>query len=62
MFAISGIPPLDLVILNNLKVRGNYLRNSIDTLDGATPISLLPHPSSRKPFDVVTFTNEVLLK
>ena len=61
MFAISCIPPLDLIILNNLEVRENYLRNSLDTLVGAIPVSFLPHNSCRKPIAVVTHTNEVLL-
>ena len=62
VFVISGIPPRGLVMLNNLEVRGNYLRNSLDFLDGAIPVSLLPHPSSRKPVAVVTYANKVLLK
>ena len=45
-----------------MKFGGNYLRNSLDTLDGVTPVSLLLHPSCRKPIDVITYTNEVLLK
>ncbi|GFY27232.1 phosphatidylinositol-glycan biosynthesis class W protein [Trichonephila clavipes] len=30
VFAISGIPPIDLVILNNLDVRENYLSTSLE--------------------------------
>ena len=41
MFAISGIPLFDLVILTSLEDRGNYLKNSLDIVDGATPVSLL---------------------
>ncbi|GFU71014.1 RNase H domain-containing protein [Trichonephila clavipes] len=49
VFAIFGIPPIDLVILNNLDVRENYLSTSLGTLDEMIPVSLLPHPSCRKP-------------
>ncbi|GFX04072.1 RNase H domain-containing protein [Trichonephila clavipes] len=59
VFAISGIPPIDLVILNNLDVRENYLSTSLGTLDGTIPVSLLPHPSCRKPITLVSYTNEV---
>ncbi|GFV01624.1 putative 115 kDa protein in type-1 retrotransposable element R1DM [Trichonephila clavipes] len=59
VFAISGIPPIDLVILNNLDVRENYLSTSLGTLDGMIPVSLLPHPSCRKPITLVSYTNEV---
>ncbi|GFW63373.1 transforming growth factor-beta-induced protein ig-h3 [Trichonephila clavipes] len=59
MFAISGIPPIDLVILNNLDVRETYLSTSLGTLDGTIPVSLLPHPSCRKPITLVSYTNEV---
>ncbi|GFT09141.1 RNase H domain-containing protein [Trichonephila clavipes] len=59
VFAISGIPPIDLVILNNLDVRENYLSTSLGTLDGTIPLSLLSHPSCRKPITLVTYTNEV---
>ncbi|GFX07742.1 RNase H domain-containing protein [Trichonephila clavipes] len=59
VFAISGIPPIDLVILNNLDVRENYLSTSLGTLDGMIPVSLLPHPSCRKPITLVTYINEV---
>ncbi|GFS53402.1 RNase H domain-containing protein [Trichonephila clavipes] len=59
VFAISVIPPIDLVILNNLDVRENYLSTSLGTLDGTIPVSLLPHPSCRKPITLVTYTNEV---
>ncbi|GFV06759.1 RNase H domain-containing protein [Trichonephila clavipes] len=59
VFAISGIPPIDLVILNNLDVRENYLSTSLGTLDGTIPVSLSPHPSCRKPITLVSYTNEV---
>ncbi|GFW45508.1 uncharacterized protein TNCV_3244481 [Trichonephila clavipes] len=58
--AISGIPPFDLVILNNLDVREYYLSTSLGTLDGTIPVSLLPHPSCKEPITLVTYTNEVL--
>ena len=38
------------------------MRNSLDTLDGAIPVSLILHFSSTKPITVVTHTDEVLLK
>ncbi|GFY50683.1 retrovirus-related Pol polyprotein from type-1 retrotransposable element R1 4 [Trichonephila inaurata madagascariensis] len=56
LFAISGKPPIDLVILNNLDVRENYLSISLGKLDGTIPVSLLPHPSCRKPITLVTYT------
>ncbi|GFU28790.1 RNase H domain-containing protein [Trichonephila clavipes] len=59
VFAILGIPPIDLVILNNLDVRENYFSTSLDTLDGTIPVPLLPHPSCRKPISLVTYTNNV---
>ncbi|GFY19219.1 RNase H domain-containing protein [Trichonephila clavipes] len=59
VFAISGIPPIDLVILNNLDVRENYLSTSLGTLDGTIPVSLLPHPLCRKPITLVSYTNEI---
>ncbi|GFS56900.1 transposon Tf2-9 polyprotein [Nephila pilipes] len=43
VFAISGMPPIDLAILNNLDVRESFLSTSLGTLDEAIPISLLPH-------------------
>ncbi|GFY62759.1 transforming growth factor-beta-induced protein ig-h3 [Trichonephila inaurata madagascariensis] len=59
VFAIYDIPPIDLVILNNLDVRENYLITSLGTLDGTIPVSLLPHPSCRKPITLVTYSNEI---
>ncbi|GFW23626.1 RNase H domain-containing protein [Trichonephila clavipes] len=59
VFAIPGIPPIDLVILNNLDVRKSYLSTSLGRLDGMIPVSLLPHPSCRKPITLVTYPNEV---
>ncbi|GFT37802.1 RNase H domain-containing protein [Trichonephila clavipes] len=59
VFATSGIPPIDLIILNNLDVWENYLSTSLCTLDGTIPISLLPQPSCRKPITLVSYTNEV---
>ncbi|GFX39706.1 RNase H domain-containing protein [Trichonephila clavipes] len=59
VFAISGIPPNDLVILNNLDVQENYLSTNLDTLDGTIPVSLLSRPSCRKPITLVTYTKEV---
>ncbi|GFV79811.1 hypothetical protein TNCV_1726361 [Trichonephila clavipes] len=50
------MPSIDLVILNNLDVRET---TSIDMLKGMIPVSLLPHPSCRKPITLVTYTNEV---
>ena len=62
VFAVSGIPPIDLIILKNLEVRENYLSNSLDALDGVIPVSLLQHLSIRKAIAVVTLTGEVFLK
>ncbi|GFU82914.1 retrovirus-related Pol polyprotein from type-1 retrotransposable element R1 4 [Trichonephila clavipes] len=59
VFASSGIPPIDLVILNNLDAWENYLSTSLGTLYGTIPISLLPHPSCRKPNTLVTYTNDI---
>ncbi|GFY55723.1 transforming growth factor-beta-induced protein ig-h3 [Trichonephila inaurata madagascariensis] len=59
VFAISGIPSIDLVILNNLDVRESYLSTSLVTLDGTIPVPLLPHPSCRKPITLVSYSNEV---
>ncbi|GFV34116.1 transforming growth factor-beta-induced protein ig-h3 [Trichonephila clavipes] len=59
VFAISGIPPINLVILNNLDVRENYLSTCLGRLDGMIPVSLLPHPSPRKPITLVSYTYEV---
>ncbi|GFX03959.1 transforming growth factor-beta-induced protein ig-h3 [Trichonephila clavipes] len=59
---ISGLPPIDLVILNNLDVWENYLSTSLGMLDGTIPVPLLPHPSCRKPITLVTYTNEVFQK
>ncbi|GFV52811.1 RNase H domain-containing protein [Trichonephila clavipes] len=59
VFVIPGIPPIGLVILNNLDVRENYLCTSLGTLNGTIPVPLLPHPSCRKPITLVTYTNEV---
>ncbi|GFU62435.1 transforming growth factor-beta-induced protein ig-h3 [Nephila pilipes] len=54
------MPPIDLAVLNNLCVWESFLSISLGTLDGAIPISLLPHPSCRKPITLVTYSNEVL--
>ncbi|GFX64597.1 uncharacterized protein TNCV_1671331 [Trichonephila clavipes] len=59
VFAISGISPIDLVILNNLDVRENYLSISLGTLERTIPISFLPHPSCIKTITLVSYTNEV---
>ncbi|GFX86054.1 RNase H domain-containing protein [Trichonephila clavipes] len=59
VFAIFSIPPIDLVILNNLDVRENHLSTSLSTLEGTIPDSLLPHPSCWKPITLVTYINEV---
>ncbi|GFX87852.1 RNase H domain-containing protein [Trichonephila clavipes] len=60
VFAISGIPPIDLVILNKIDGRENYLSTSLDTLDGRIPVSLLPHSSCRKSITLVTYANEII--
>ncbi|GFT71199.1 integrase catalytic domain-containing protein [Nephila pilipes] len=54
------MPHVDLAILNNLDVRESFLSTSLGTLDGAIPISLLLHPSCRKPVTLVTYSDEVL--
>ncbi|GFX49475.1 transposable element Tcb2 transposase [Trichonephila clavipes] len=59
VYAISGIPPIDVIILNNLDVRENYLSTNLGTLNGTIQVSFLPHPSCRKPITLVTYTNEV---
>ncbi|GFY62471.1 RNase H domain-containing protein [Trichonephila inaurata madagascariensis] len=59
VFAISGILLIAWVILNNLDVRENYLSTSLGMLDGMIPVSLLPHPSCKKPITLVTYTNQV---
>ncbi|GFW10765.1 hypothetical protein TNCV_4918841 [Trichonephila clavipes] len=57
VFAISGIPPIDLILLNSLVARENYLSTSLGTLDWTIPVPLLPHSSCRKPITLVTYTN-----
>lgn len=60
LYAISGLPPIDLIILNDIEVRSlmssSHLSNS---LDGRLPISSLPHPSSRKPVTVVKYDSVI---
>ncbi|GFW39072.1 transforming growth factor-beta-induced protein ig-h3 [Trichonephila clavipes] len=38
------------------------LSTSLSTLDGTIPVSLLPHPSCRKPITLVTYSNEVFIE
>ena len=47
--------PQTWLFLIILKFGGNYLSNSLDTLNEMIPVSLSPHPSSRKLITVETY-------
>nr|XP_042903993.1 uncharacterized protein LOC122270499 [Parasteatoda tepidariorum] len=59
VFVIAGLPPIDLIILNNLELKEKIKDNDCLTLDGKLPISCLPHPACRKPVIIIPYVNNV---
>ncbi|XP_054715555.1 uncharacterized protein LOC129225035 [Uloborus diversus] len=61
LFVISGLPPIDFVILNDIEAWGMMSKpRPCNFLNGKLPISSLPHPSSRKPITVVNCDSIIL--
>lgn len=61
LFIISDLPPIDLVILNDLEAKLHILNSRLfNTLDGKVPILYLTHPSSIKTLTIANYSPEDL--
>ncbi|GFT36002.1 retrovirus-related Pol polyprotein from type-1 retrotransposable element R1 4 [Trichonephila clavipes] len=59
VFAISGFPPIDILIIGNKEFKIATKNCTNKSLDGSLRVSELPHPSERFPVNLVNYRKNI---
>ncbi|GFT31942.1 uncharacterized protein TNCV_3468091 [Trichonephila clavipes] len=58
VYAISGFPPIDIIILHDIAFRENLSASSISNYDCILSPFFIPHPSERNAINIVQFSDK----
>ncbi|GFV29152.1 RNase H domain-containing protein [Trichonephila clavipes] len=58
VYAISGFPPIDIIILHNISFRENLSASSVSNYDCIMSPSFLSHPSERNAINIIQFSDK----
>ncbi|GFS48540.1 RNase H domain-containing protein [Trichonephila clavipes] len=58
VYAISGFPPLDIVILHNIAFRENLSASSMSNYDCILSPFFLPHPSESNAINIIQLSDK----